>query len=178
MAQLRVIREPAYALVWAGLSFLIFDMCVYLMVTLTGSRDNMCMVGANLTVDNIVFSLLLSLGFGLLITMLLYSLVRHVAIGAGTSLLGTIGSIVGFFTLFCGVCSFSLLSSLVATFSLGAISLLPSESMDALLESIADYGIYIKLACLVMIGVTVWLLDEKIESGWMCKLPRKKATSR
>lgn len=175
MALQRVIREPAYALTWAGLSFLIFDVCLYLMVTLTGSRDNMCMVGANLTPENLVFSVLLSLGFGLILTLIFYSFAAHARIGAGTSILGTIGSILGFLTVFCGICSISVISSLFATLGLGYISFAETERfLNPIMEFVVDHNLWIKIACIGMIGMTVYLLDRKMEAGWVCAMPLKR----
>lgn len=172
---LRIIREPVYTLVWAGLSFLLFDVCLYLMITLTGSRDNMCMVGANLTWENTIFSILLSLGLGLIVTILAYSAREHVRIGATTSVLGTLGSLIGFFTLFCGVCSLSLISSLLVSLGLGAISFADTERfLGPLMEFSVTYNVLVKVACLVMIGVTLWFLEKRLATNWMCALPRKK----
>lgn len=170
----RILREPAYATAWVGFSVLIFDVCLYLMATLPGSVDNTCMVGGNLTLMNVIFSILLSLGVGLLVIMVIYAFARQVGFGSGTGVLGAIGSVVGFLTLFCGVCSFSLISSLVVTLSLGAVTLAPNAFWDMFLEGVTQFDWIVKTAGLLMIGVTVWQLDRRMQEDWTCRLPVKK----
>ena len=107
--------------------------------------------------------------------MLLYTFNKHVRIGAGMSVMGTIGSLVGFFTLFCGICSFSVLTSLAFTLGFGFFSFEDTELfmhsfVGPLMEGVVTYNVLIKIACLAMIGLTLWLLNRRMEAGWACKI--------
>ncbi|PIV90798.1 hypothetical protein COW46_01485 [Candidatus Gracilibacteria bacterium CG17_big_fil_post_rev_8_21_14_2_50_48_13] len=174
----RIIQTPAYALAWVGFSVLIFDVALYLMATLPGSVDYTCLVGGNLTLTNILFSIVLSLGVGLLVTMVLYSLVRQVGFGTQSSVLGLLGSLVSFLTLFCGICSFSLISMLVVTVSFGAVTLVPNAFLDSFLEFTTDYDLLIKMLGLLLVGLTIWLLDRRMQEDWSCRLPKRKKTTK
>lgn len=179
MALLRIIKEPAYALTWAGFAFLIFDVCLYLMLTLPGTRDGMCVEGVNFTWDNILFGLFLSLLFGLILTTLLYSVVRHTKLGVDTSILGTIGSVIGFFTLFCGACSATIIASLFASLGLGTVAVfLRSEEVGGVMDFIVAFSPIIKIACLLLMVYTLYLLNKRIEQHWLCALPKKKSSPR
>lgn len=133
------------------------------------------MQGANFTPENVVFSILLSLGFGLIITVLFYTLRKHLRIGAGVSIMGTIGSIIGFLTLFCGICSFSVVTSIFFSLGLGFVSFESTERfmnsfMSPVMEWIVENNMIVKIACLAMVALTLWLLNRRMEAGWACKV--------
>ena len=111
MNLLTILRKPKYLFAFFGGAMLVFDFNYYLMSTLPGSRDEMCVMGVNLNAGNIVFSILLSMLTAVMITGLIALFAKKAAQRkmAVASLSG-LGMGVGIFTFFCPLCAIPLLS--------------------------------------------------------------------
>jgi hypothetical protein len=111
IAILDVLKKPNYLMVCIGTAILVFDFNYYLMSTLPGSRDEMCVMGVNLNAGNMIFSVVLSALMGIMIVGLveLFAKKAQQKKIAEASLSG-LGLGVGLFTFFCPVCALPLLS--------------------------------------------------------------------
>lgn len=164
------LKELKYALVFAGVVFLLFDVSYYLMVNLPGTRNFACVMGANLTPLNIGFSVVMSLLVGLLMTgfVALFSqqykekkaaMVSLSAAQAGP--LAGFGLVAGVLSLFCTVCTFPVL--LLFGVSVG-------------LEFFTDYHVLVKIISLGLLGAAVFLLNRQLARQCaVCKVPEKRS---
>ena len=143
------LKDPVYLLVFIGSVFLFFDLQYYLMASLPGTKDFMCVDGANLTPLNVIFSLVLSLLVGLIVaslTALFRKTVRQKK-AALTSVTG-LGMGLGALTLFCPICALPVIS--VFGFSLG-------------LDFINDYNIWLKLLSIGMLAVSLLMVNRRLD---------------
>ena len=147
------VLDPVSLMVFLGAAFIFFDLQYFLMVSLPGTRDNMCVDGANLTPVNIIFSILLSLLVGLMVANLiaLFSIQVKKSGAALTSVTG-VGMGMGALTLFCPICALPVIS--VFGFSLG-------------LEFINDFNIWLKLLSIAMLVVSLIMVNKRFSED--CK---------
>jgi len=128
----------------------LFSANYYLMATLPGSRNGMCLLGANLTPFNIAFAALLSLMTALLVAGLL-SLFRIKSSQqklAISSFSGT-GAAVGVLSTFCTFCTIPVISF----FGLGI-----SFSV------FTYYATYFKFGSFILLGISLWLLEKQLRN--------------
>ncbi len=147
MGILRILRQPAYVFSWLGLSVLAFDVFFILMKELPGERDFMCVPGANLTSFNITFAALFSLLVMLLFVGVIYFIRTRRTNKATLVSTSVVGSILGFFTLFCSFCVLPLAGVI------GISSVLSFFSTNNELFKILSLGILI---------YGLWLLNKKM----------------
>jgi len=126
----------------------LFSANYYLMATLPGSRNGMCLLGANLTSFNITFAALLSAMIALLVAGLvsLYRVKRSrqkLAIGSFSGA----GAAVGVLTTFCTFCTIPVISFFGLGISFAVFTY---------------YAIYFKLGSLFLLGVSMWLLNKQL----------------
>ena len=139
-----------------GLSVLIFDFSYYLMSSLPGSRNSMCVVGANLTALNIGFSLIMSVLAGLMVVaMINLAGRRYTAKKAVFGSLSGFGFFAGLLSVFCPVCSLPVLGLL--GLSLG-------------MEFFTEHHLIIKVFSLVAVIGGLYLLNSQLkEKCTICK---------
>lgn len=149
------LRNPKYLFALVGVAFVAFDLSYYLMASLPGNRDEMCIMGANLTPLNIWFSVMLSLMVGVLFAGF-WSLIdkkihlqkqsggKKIAVGS----LSGIGAFLGVMTMFCTACTLPVIS--LFGLSVG-------------LEVFTDNNYIFKIASLVMVLVSIILLNRQLE---------------
>lgn len=126
----------------------LFSANYYLIATLPGSRNYMCVLGANLTPFNITFAALLSLMTALLVAgfVSLYQIKRSkqkIAIG---SFSGT-GVAVGVLTTFCTFCTIPV----ITLFGIGVS-----------LSVFTFYALYFKIGSLILLSLSIWLLNKQL----------------
>jgi hypothetical protein len=117
LAVVKNLSRPNYLFTMIGASFLFFDFNYYVMVTLPGTRDLMCVIGAGLTFWNIVFSVILSLLFGVMLVGVieLYRMKKSkVVVGS----LSGVGLLLGSMTIFCTACTIPVFTVFGAAISL------------------------------------------------------------
>lgn len=123
MALLATLKLPKNLIFFTGVSLLLFDLSYYLMSVLPGSRNSMCVVGANLTPLNIVFSLVMSILAGLMMVAVMSlagSRIRRDKAALGS--LSGVGFLIGLFSVFCPACSFPVLTLLGVSVGMEFIS--------------------------------------------------------
>lgn len=150
---LKNLKEARYLLVFIGSAFLLFDFSCYLMSTLPGSKDEMCVEGANLTPENIIFSIILSLMVGVMVAgfINLFAL-QAVKNKAKLTSIGGIGLGIGSLTMFCSVCTLPILSLF---------------GLSVVFELFLEYSLIFKTISFLMLGTSLFLLNRQLLEG--CK---------
>ena len=133
-----------------GVALGFFALSYYLMATLPGTRDLTCMMGANLTVLNIGFGVILSVMTGIFVAgFVALAIMKRGGLGA-SSATGGVGVIVGIFTVFCTICT------------LPAISLL---GVSLSLSFFVEYNLAIKIVSVLFMGLGLFFLYRQLKMG-------------
>lgn len=140
------LKNPINIVVALSCALLFFDMSYYFMSKLPGHVDNMCVVGANFTMINIVFAILISLMTGMIISGGI-ELYRMKASSKKASLLGSAGIVVGTFTVFCTTCSLPVISLFGLSVGLTAFT---------------DFNIWFKVLSLGMMVLGMYFLERQL----------------
>lgn len=151
------LKKPVFAFIMLGFSFLLFDIHYYLMKNLPGERDLMCVMGGNFTPENITFSILMSLLFGLMvagIVALFQERSKKLAIGS----LSGFGLLLGSFTVFCTACTLPFISLFGLSIGLGFFT---------------DYNLIFKIASIVLMLVSLYLVNRQLSASCACEIQQK-----
>lgn len=148
---LKNLAKPVNALVALGVAVLVFDVNYYMMATLPGTRDLMCVIGAGLTPLNIVFSIILSVLTGTAVVAVIeaYKLRRSKMLATSASGLGVF---VGMMTVFCPLCTFPVLS-------IFGLSLLPLFN---------TFEIWFKVVSIGLMLLSLYILEGQLKDE--CKI--------
>lgn len=146
-----IFRELNNLFSWSiiiGFGLIFFDINYYLMTTLPGTRDNMCMIGAGFTFWNVFFSIVLSFLIGVLIAgmIVLFKQNKPKKMSAGT--LSGAGMFLGMLSVFCVWCT-------VPVISLFGLSMSLSFFMN--------YSVYVKVISIVLMVVGLHYLNKQLE---------------
>jgi hypothetical protein len=161
MTLLKTLKKPKYLFAFFGSAVLVFDFNYYLMSSLPGTRDEMCVMGVNLNTGNIIFSLTLSILMAVLITGLIALFAnkcaqRKIAVAS----LSGLGMGIGLFTFFCPLC---------------AIPLLSISGISIIAQAFNDFNLAFKIASLAMLGFSLFLLNKHLSDDSVgCALVRAK----
>ena len=136
----------------AVLSAVLMVPYLWAMLNLPGTQENACLIGASLTWQNVLFSGLLSvmsawMVFGLWLLHKQRAFRLRMAAG------GTLGGILGFFTVFCTFCSFPVISFF--GLSLGS-------------AFFSEYHGMFKAISISLMAFVLWLLNEKLKHCEAC----------
>lgn len=143
------LKRLPYLLTFMGVAFVVFDINYYLMATLPGSRDEMCVMGVNLTSGNILFSLVMSLLTGLFVAGIIALIVLRTAQNnVGVVSVSGFGVGVGTLTMFCPICA-------IPIFSTGAFA--------AFFQLFNDYNWEFKLLAFGFLALALVLLNKKLD---------------
>ena len=142
------LKKPVPLLVCIGTFLLFFDISYYLMATTSGVRDYMCVIGANLTLSNIIFSLIIGLLVGIVMSGLLTFLLsvkskRKIM----TSSFSGIGAALGGLTIFCLPCALPVVSLFGFSVSL---------------QFFTSHNIFLKIVSFVLLLCAGFLLNKKL----------------
>ncbi len=144
----KTLRDPRYLMLMAGTALVVFDLNYYLMSTLPGSRDQMCVMGINLTPENIIFSAVISLLSGMLLMGLIALFAKKAAQRkAATAGLSGVGLGVGLLTFFCPIC---------------AIPLFSISGLSVFFQMFNDYNLIFKIFSLVFLAGAIFLLNGQL----------------
>ena len=149
-------KQPTYSLIALGSAFVLFDIQYYFMKYLPGTRDFMCIMGANFTPINILFSAILSICMGILISGLFFLIQQKNTQNKVTvTSLSGIGAIIGSFTIFCTVCTLPVISLFGISLSL---------------QLFVDYNLPFKIMSLFCTLFGIYLLNKQIQNQCtLCK---------
>ena len=138
-----------------GAAFIFFDINFYFMKTLPGSQDLMCVVGANFTTGNVVFSIFYSLLAGVLIAGVVALFRRRAAKAASLGGVTGVGMLIGALTVFCPACTIPVVSLFGLSFGLGAFT---------------EYNLAFKLFSVALLAASLYLLEKQLrDTCEMCK---------
>jgi hypothetical protein len=156
MKKLHIVRKignPKYLMLMLGIALVVFDLNYYLMSTMPGSRDQMCVMGVNLTPGNIAFSVVLSLLTGMLVAGLIALFAKRAAQRkAAMASLSGVGLGVGLLTFFCPVCSLPLFSIAGA---------------GVIFQAFNDYNLIFKVVSVLFLVGAILLLNSQLSDD--CK---------
>ncbi len=160
IALLKVLKQPKYLMTAMGVAVLVFDFNYYLMSTLPGSREEMCVMGVNLNPGNIIFSALLSLMTGIMVAGLFEMFAQKARQKriAEASLSG-LGLGVGLFTFFCPVC---------------AIPLLSISGVSIFAQAFNDFNWLFKVLSFGLIIAGLFMLNRHLGAEGACALSPKR----
>lgn len=141
---------------------------LYLISNLPGSRDDACVIGANINPVNIIFVVITGMAFGLLVAgMVEIYLQRRTAqslkkkqnqarAGKGifAGLATVLGGVISFFTVFCVACTLPFISIFGAAISLNFFT---------------DFEIEFKLLSLTLMFLALYLLNRQLEGCAVCE---------
>jgi hypothetical protein len=153
---IKILKEPSSALMALGASFIFFDVNYYFMKTLPGSEDLMCVVGANLTTANVIFSVFYSLLAGILIAGVV-ELFKRRASKSASSVGGItgVGMLLGSLTVFCPACTIPVVSLFGLSFGLGAFT---------------EYNVVFKVVSVALLLGSMYLMEKQLADNCeMCK---------
>lgn len=136
-----------------GVALVVFDLNYYLMSTMPGSRNDMCVMGVNLTPGNIAFSVVLSMLTGVLVAGLIALFAKKAAERkAAMASLSGVGLGVGLLTFFCPICSLPL-------FSVAGASVV--------FQAFNDYNLIFKVLSVAFLAGALFLLNRQLSDD--CK---------
>jgi len=141
-----LLKNPTYLFIALGFSFFIFDMQYFMMASLPGYENEMCVMGAGLKASNVFFALVISLLGGLLASGFIYILQKRKASLQIVSFSG-IGIILASMTVFCAACTLPVIS----LFGL-AIGL----------QAFTSYNIWFKIISLLLMGYALYDIDKQV----------------
>ncbi|MCA9374683.1 hypothetical protein KC725_05995 [Candidatus Peregrinibacteria bacterium] len=145
------LKQIKYLFTAIGVAFLMFDVSYWWMQTRPGSRNNMCVMGANLTPGNIAFSLVLSAMIGVLaagfIALFAQKYAKNRKALAGLS---GIGMILGTMSVICTACTFPVLSLF---------------GLTIWLDFFTHYEGLFKIVSLIMMTGSLYLLNQQLKDA-------------
>jgi hypothetical protein len=149
-----LLKHPILFLVFMGVGGGMFYINYYAMTKFPGTDGFQCLIGANFTPSNIVFSVLISIAAGLLAAGLVSiykqkQALRSMKIGSAS----TVGLIIGTLTTFCTLCVIPTISLFGVGIGFGFIT---------------QYQIYFKAASLLLLGTGIYLLNRQLKGS--CKI--------
>lgn len=148
------LKKPVFAFIMIGASLILFDLQYYLMKNLPGQRDFMCVMGGNFTAENILFSVLMSLLFGLMIAGIVALLEKRSKKLAAGSLSG-FALLIGSFTVFCTACTLPFIS--LFGISIG-------------LSFFTSYNLIFKIVSIILMLVSLYLVNRQLVKSCDCKI--------
>lgn len=147
---LKEYKNPSMWLVGFATGLLVFDVQYFTMANFPGTRNEMCVMGANLTPLNIVFALLLSTMIALLIIgfIQLFKKKLEQKKVLASSVSTTFGLLIGVFSSFCTLCTLPVLS--LSGLSVG-------------LEFFTEYQAVFKIISLLLLGAALLQLNKQLK---------------
>lgn len=148
---LKGLQVPTFVLLGLGIVVLFFDIQYFVMSNFPGTRNEMCVMGANLTPSNITFAGILSIMIALLVTgfLQLFQQKLNQRKLMATSMSSTVGLFLGVISSFCTICTLPILS--LSSLSIG-------------LEFFSEYQAYLKVASIVLLGWALMLLNRQLKN--------------
>ncbi len=144
------LKRLKYLFVFLGVALIAFDISYYMMSVLPGTRDSMCMMGANLTPVNLAFAGLLSLLTGVLfagfIQLFFVKLAKQKAM---MSSLSGMGFLAGSLSVICPACTLPVISLFGIT---------------VWTDFISDHDVLLKLVSLAMMAGSLYLLNSQLKN--------------
>lgn len=162
MPVLSNLKQLKYFLAALGAAVLMFDVSYYVMSTFPGSRNNMCVLGANFTPTNIAFSIVLSVMVGVLFAGFIALFAQNYTKNRAklTSLSG-LAFLIGSMSVICTACTLPVISLFGVTIWL---------------DFFTNHEILFKVVSLVLMSGSLYLLNQQLKNACAVCVPVKKAS--
>ncbi|PIR55220.1 hypothetical protein COU74_02345 [Candidatus Peregrinibacteria bacterium CG10_big_fil_rev_8_21_14_0_10_36_19] len=144
LAIFSLLKKTSYLFVALGVTFLMFDLAYYVMTTLPGSRNEMCVIGAGFTTLNIVFSVVMSFLSALLTVGIL-----EVGMSKRSVSTSGLGVLLGSLTVFCTACTLPVIS--LFGFSLSLLFF-------------TTYADILKVVSMVLIFIALYIVNGQVQN--------------
>jgi len=145
-------NNPLWVFWTTVLASVFFVPYLWAMMSLPGLNERACLIGASLTPGNVLFSGIMSV-FTALMFFGLWLLHKRRAFRFRMAAGGTVGGIMGFFTVFCTLCTLPVISLFGLSVSLGFFT---------------TYNVMLKTISVSLMVFIVWLLDVKLKDCKVC----------
>lgn len=148
---LKNLVNPINALIASSVGLTFFSLNFYIMSNLPGEVNNMCVMGSGLNTNNLIFIGILSIFIGVY-SAGLYSLLTALRRKNGlafTALSGT-GFVIGPFTVFCSLCTFTVISLF---------------GLSTVLWFFNQYNLVIRIITIVIVSLGLFLLNRQLDNS-------------
>ncbi len=146
------LKQPTLFLIFAVITGLVFYLNYYAMAKLPGTDGYACIIGANLTPLNILFSAVISIMSGMLVAGLI-AIKKNGTVRAEAGGAAGFGVLIGTLTSFCTICTIPVIS--LFGVSLG-------------LAFLTEFAVYVKVVSLILMSLAVYLVNAQLKKE--CKL--------
>lgn len=150
------LKDPVSLFVFIGTAFVIFDISYYVMANTLGTRNNMCVPGAGLTFWNVIFSLVISLLGGLIVSGLIALRANDTSgqkLIAGSS--GGLGFFIGGLTVFCTLCTIPVITLFGLSVGLGFFT---------------TYELLFKGIAIILMLIATYQLNKQFSGNCNCRV--------
>lgn len=153
------LKQLKYFLTAVGVAVLMFDISYYAMSVFPGSRNNMCVLGANLTPGNIGFSILLSVMVGIMFAGFIALFAQNYAKNrVKLSSLSGLGFLVGTMSVICTACTLPVISLFGVTIWL---------------DFFTDHEALFKIVSILLMTGSLYLLNQQLNNACAVCVPAK-----
>lgn len=142
----QVLQNPTSIFIVLGVGFLLFDLQYLMMSRLPGYRDEMCVMGAGLTWDNLLFAAFMGIMGGFFAVGFYATLKQRNASFKALSFTG-IGTFLGSMTVFCAACTIPVLSLFGLAIGLNFFT---------------TYNLAFKIISLVLMGIGLYQINKQL----------------
>lgn len=157
MPLLSNLKQLKYFLAALGVAVLMFDVSYYVMSTFPGTRNNMCVMGANFTPTNIVFSILLSVMVGILFAGFIALFAQnYVKNRAKLTSLSGLGFLIGTMSVICTACTLPVISLFGVT---------------VWLDFFTNHELLFKAVSLIIMSASLYLLNQQLKNACAMCVP-------
>lgn len=145
-------NDPIWVFWTIVLASVLFVPYLWAMMTLPGLNERACLIGASLTPGNVLFSGVMSVLTALMFFGL-WLLHKRRAFRMRMAAGGTLGGVMGFFTVFCTLCTLPVISLFGFSFGVGFFT---------------TYNVMFKAISISLMAFIVWLLNMKLKDCKSC----------
>ncbi len=150
LEMIKLLKRPQNLFLFLGVVFLLMDVNLYFMLTFPGSVNDMCVMGANFSLLNVLFAFLSSALTAAIIVGIKEMFQQQYRKKTMTTTVSSVGLGIGFLTLFCPICALPALS----IFGLGIG-----------LDVFNDYNIWFKLLSLLLLVTASYFINQQLVKG-------------
>ncbi|MDF2379071.1 MAG: hypothetical protein P1V18_02510 [Candidatus Gracilibacteria bacterium] len=141
------LKNPALLIAALGFAVLFFDLQLWMMWNLPGYESEMCVMGAGLKPDNIIYAIVMSLLFGMFL-MGFYTTLKVKQASLGGLSLSTAAMALGTLTVICASCTFQAIS--IFGFVIGV-------------HFLTDLNIWFKLISFMMMLLGIYQVNKQLK---------------
>ena len=145
-------NNPIWVFWTLVLASFLFVPYMWAMMTLPGIQERACMIGGSLTLSNVTFSGVMSV-FTALMLFGLWLMHKRRAFRFRMAAGGVAGGFLGFFTVFCTLCTIPIISIFGLSFGLGFFT---------------TYNVMLKAVSISLSAFVLWMIDDRLKNCEAC----------